>query len=401
MAEETINAYLKALDLRWYQQCSGGKAPISQRPSFCQPIKDALEAFRRRLIIDTIKVGLDGPAQSAQLNKNIIAQEPLPQPAGTMSVSSSRDGPFSLVEQAEDDYDSGAPTSDEDEDLHDANPVSPLRQEEWSQEQISLPAEQISQGEEEQTLEAMSQMLPEAGDLEAQLQELDPEELEKQLLSDLAPEITQNLSCIQGEVFTEEVVEEEVPLPLELELQLCEQEELMPEDEKEEQEIQLLREAPSEEPNSSPVLAVLSPISPFTEEDATLVFREFLREGSSSRVQTPIPLEADSVGAGSSSGETQSVSPATSPDPDSERVKVDGQALVLNDVELDRLNAQRRRESDPNLANLGFGVVPKYKGYVEEEDIALQTGVGSNRNGEFKHPTVNPTLIFLSNENAL
>ncbi|KAG0331773.1 hypothetical protein BG000_010598 [Podila horticola] len=316
VAEETINAYLKALDLRWYQQCSGGKAPISQRPSFCQPVKNALEAFCRRLIIDTIKVGLDGPAQSAQLNKDTIAQEPLPQPAGTMSVRSSRDGPFSLVEQAEDDYDSGAPTSDEDEDLHDANPVSPLQ----------------------------------------------------------------------------------VPVPLELELQLCEQEELMPEDEKEEQEIQLLREAPNEEPNSSPVLMVLSPISPFTEEDATLVFREFLREGSSSRVQTPVPLEADSVGAESSSSETQSASPATSPDPDPERVKVDGQALVLNDVESDRLNTQSRRESDPNL---GFGVVPEYKGYVEEEDIALQSGIGSNRNGEFKHPTVNPTLIFLSNENAL
>ncbi|KAG0349018.1 hypothetical protein BG005_011220 [Podila minutissima] len=338
VAKETVAAYLKALDLRWYQQCSGGKAPVSQRPSFCQPVQDTLEAFRRRLIIDTIKVNLDEPAQSAQparraqLNANTATHESPPQLNDTISAKGSRDGPFSLMEMAEDNYDSGSPTSDEDEDLPVTNPISPLRQEEWSQEQIS-------QEEEEQDLESMRQMR-QKGDPEAQLPELDPEELDKQLPSDLAPEIIENLSCIQGEV--SEVVEEEVPLPLELELQLCEQEELTNEEAEEEQEVQLSRGALNEEP-SDPVLVVLDPITQITEEDATLAFHEFLREGSSSRVQTPVPLEMGIGSAGSSSSETQIASPLTPPEPDLERVKVDGQALMLTDVELDHLRDQERR----------------------------------------------------------
>lgn len=338
VAKETVAAYLKALDLRWYQQCSGGKAPVSQRPSFCQPVQDTLEAFRRRLIIDTIKVNLDEPAQSAQparraqLNANTATHESPPQLNDTISAKGSRDGPFSLMEMAEDNYDSGSPTSDEDEDLPVTNPISPLRQEEWSQEQIS-------QEEEEQDLESMRQMR-QKGDPEAQLPELNPEELDKQLPSDLAPEIIENLSCIQGEV--SEVVEEEVPLPLELELQLCEQEELTNEEAEEEQEVQLSRGALNEEP-SDPVLVVLDPITQITEEDATLAFHEFLREGSSSRVQTPVPLEMGIGSAGSSSSETQIASPLTPPEPDLERVKVDGQALMLTDVELDHLRDQERR----------------------------------------------------------
>ncbi|KAF9337549.1 hypothetical protein BG006_004152 [Podila minutissima] len=339
VAKETVAAYLKALDLRWYQQCSGGKAPVSQRPSFCQPVQDTLEAFRRRLIIDTIKVNLDEPAQSAQLNAATATYESPPQLNDTMSVKGSRDQPFSLMEITEDYYDSGSPTSDEDEDLPVINPISHLRQEEWPQEHISLQEEQIPQEEEEQDLESMRRMRQE-GDPEAQLPGLDPEELDKQLPSDLAPEIIENLSCIQGEV--SEVVEEEVPLPLELELQLCEQEELTNEEAEEGQEVQLSQGALNEEP-SDPVLMVLDPFTQITEEDATLAFHEFLREGSSSRVQTPVPLEMDIGSAGSSSSETQTASPLTPPEPDLERVKLDGQALMLTDVELDHLRDQERR----------------------------------------------------------
>ncbi|KAG0095302.1 hypothetical protein BGZ93_006072 [Podila epicladia] len=342
VAKETITAYLKALDLRWYQQCSGGKAPVSQRPSFCQPVQNTLEAFRRRLIIDTIKVNLDKPAQCAQLahpaglvqlNANTVTQESPSLMNDTMSVKGSRDGPFSLMEMVEDNYDSGSPTSDDDEGLPVTNSVSPLRQEEWSQEQISLDEQML-----QEDLVAMCQM-GQQGDPEAKLPELDPEELDKQLPSDLALEIIENLSCIQGEV--SQVVEDEVSLPLELELQLCEQEELTPEEE-DEQEVQLLQRALNEELSNS-VLLVLDPITSTIEEDATLAFQEFLREGSSSCVQTPAPLETGIDIAGPSSSETQSASPLTPPDPDLEHFKTDGQALTLKDVELDHLRDQERR----------------------------------------------------------
>ncbi|KAG0029960.1 hypothetical protein BGZ81_003256 [Podila clonocystis] len=368
VAEETIDAYLQALDLRWYQQCSGGKAPISQRPSFCQPVKDTLEAFRRRLIFDTIKVGLDRPAQSAQpvlparpvqLDANTATQQLPPQPNDSMSVKGTRGGPFSLVEQAEGDYDSGSPTSDEeDEDLPVTNPVSPLRQEE-------LPQESILQEEGEQDLEATRQMHQE-GNLEAQLQELYQEELETLLPSDLAPEITQNLSCIQGEISMDEVVEGEMSLPLGLELRLCEQEELIPEEE-EEQESQLSQGILNEDP-SDPVLVVLDLITQITEEDATLAFREFLREGSGSCVQTPAPLGMDVDTSESSSSETHSASPPTPPDQD-ERFKVDGQALILKGDKLDRLRDHKRRRSDPDL---DFCVVPEYKEHAGEDGRACK-----------------------------
>lgn len=372
VAEETIDAYLHALDLRWYQQRSGGKAPISQRPSYCEPVKDALEAFRRRLIMDTIKVRFDGarPA-SAQLNTNAntntAAQEPPQPPYKVMAKPSSRDIPFSLVEEAEDDYDSGAPTSDDDDDeeedlevklvspLRQEDPFSPLHQKEWSQVQRCL------EGEEEQDLENMRHMLQEREHMESQSQILDEDELE-QLLSDLVPEITQNLSCIQGEVSMEDGEQEEVPLPLGLKFY---EQELTPEEE-EEQEIQLSTKALNVEEPRDPGL-VLSPIS---EEEAVSAFKEFLREASSSCVPTPAPLEANGVNAfestfseshqqrvlvfkdvlcetssasvtsvvhqtdgvdasesSSSSSETQSASPTTPPDP--ERFKVDGQVSTM------------------------------------------------------------------------
>ncbi|KAF9391697.1 hypothetical protein CPC16_004049 [Podila verticillata] len=412
VAQETIDLYLHALDLRWYQQRSGGKAPISQRPSYCEPVKNALEVFRRRLIMDTIKVRLDGarPAPS-QLNMdtttdtNMAAQEPPQPPNDTVAKASSRDRPFSLMEEAEDDYDSGAPTSDDDDDDDDeeedleVNLVSPLRQE----DPVS-PLHQKEWEEEEQDLESMRQMRQESEHLEAQPQVLGEEELQ-QLLNDLAPEITLNLSCIQGEVSMEDgVPEEEVPLPLEL--KLCEQE-LTPEEE-EGQEIQLLREVLNVEEPRGPGLA----LSPISEEEAVSAFNEFLREASSSCMPTPFPLEAtgisvnafessfgetqqqrvsafqdvireesstcvtpvmreaDGVDASeslSSSSEVQSASPTTPPDP--ERFKVDGKVLTMKDVGLGYLKNQERRGSDPDVS---FSVVPEYKGYVGEDDSACE-----------------------------
>lgn len=408
VAEETIDLYLHALDLRWYQQRSGGKAPISQRPSYCEPVKDALAAFRRRLIMDTIKVRLDGARPTSALlntdtNSNMDAQES-PQPLNdAIPKSSSRDRPFSLVEEAEDDYDSGAPTSDDDDDDDDeeedleVNPVSPLRQE----EPVS-PLHQREWEEEEQDLESMRQMRQESERLEVQPQVLEEEELQ-QLLNDLAPEITLNLSCIQGEVSMEDgVPEEEVPLPLEL--KLCEQE-LTPEEE-EGLEIQFLRDVLNVEEPRGPGLA----LSPISEEEAVSAFKEFLHEASSSCMPTPFPLEATGVNAFessfgetqqqivsafkdviredssahvtpvmceaegvdvseslSSSSEAQSASPTTPPDP--ERFKVDGKVSTTKDVGLGYLKNQERRGSDPDV---GFSVVPEYKRYVREDDSACE-----------------------------